>query len=84
MYVGVGVSEAIPGFEAGATQYLFVSFDKNNQPVDAGTQGELELDVKGVTKPDQKVILKVGMNTGANLEPGPLKALAEVLPYAFK
>jgi tetratricopeptide (TPR) repeat protein len=84
LYVGVGASEDIPGFEAGATQYIFVSFDKNNQPVDAGTQGELELDVKGVTKGDQKVILKVGMNTGANLDAGPLKPLADVLPYAFK
>ena len=84
LYVGVGASTHIPGFEAGATQYVFVCFDKNNQPVDVGTQGELELDVKGVVKGDQKITLGTTMNTGVHFEPGPLKALTDVLPYAFK
>ena len=84
LYVGVGASTHIPGFEAGATQYVFVCFDKNNRPVDVGTQGELELDVKGVVKGDQKIILGTTMNTGVHFEPGPLKALTDVLPYAFK
>ena len=84
LYAGVGVSEHIPGFEVSATQYVFVCFDKNNKPVDVGTQGELELDVKGVVKGDQKIILKTSMNTGVSFEPGPLQALTDVLPYAFK
>ena len=84
LYVGVGAGGTIPGFEASATQYVFVCFDKNNQPVDVGIQGELELDVKGVVKGDQKIILKTSMNTGITLEPGPLKHLTDVLPYAFK
>lgn len=84
LYVGLGAGATIPGFEASATQYVFVCFDKNNKPVDVGTQGELELDVKGVVKGDQKIILKTSMNTGISLEPGPLKHLTDVLPYAFK
>jgi len=84
LYAGVGVSEHIPGFEASATQYVFVCFDKNNKPVDVGTQGELELDVKGIVKGDQKIILRTSMNTGVSFEPGPLQALTDVLPYAFK
>ena len=84
LYVGLGAGATIPGFEASATQYVFVCFDKNNKPVDVGTQGELELDVKGVVKGDQKMILKTSMNTGISLEPGPLKHLTDVLPYLFK
>ena len=84
LYAGVGVGEHIPGFEASATQYIFVCFDKNNQPVDVGTQGELELDVKGVVKGDQKIVLRTSLNTGVSFDPGPLQALTNTLPYAFK
>ena len=84
LYAGVGVGATIPGFEASATQYVYVTFDKNNKPVDGGTQGELELDVKGVVKGDQKIILKTSVNTGVKFEPGPLQPLTDVLPYAFK
>ena len=84
LYAGVGAGATIPGFEASATQYVYVSFDKTNKPVDGGTQGELELDVKGVVKGDQKIILKTSINTGVKFEPGPLQPLTEVLPYAFK
>ena len=83
LYVGVGGSlpSGIPGFKAGAVQYIFVCFDKNNQPVDVGTYGELKLSAPGVS---EKVILKTSLNTGVSFDPGPLKALADVLPYAFK
>ncbi len=84
LYAGPGVGVSIPGFEASATQYMYVCFDKNNKPVDAGTQGELELDVKGVVKGDQKIIFKTSINTGVKFEPGPLQSLTDVLPYAFK
>ena|GEM_PF-4006073 len=84
LYAGPGVGVSIPGFEASATQYMYVCFDKNNKPVDAGVQGELELDVKGVVKGDQKIILKTSVNTGVKFEPGPLQYLTDVLPYAFK
>jgi len=84
LYAGPGVGVSIPGFEASATQYMYVCFDKNNKPVDGGAQGELELDVKGVVKGDQKIILKTSINTGVKFEPGPLQSLTDVLPYAFK
>ena len=84
LYAGVGVGSTIPGFEASATQYVYVCFDKTNKPMDGGTQGELELDVKGVVKSDQKIILKTSINTGVKFEPGPLKPLTDVLPYAFR
>lgn len=80
LYAGVGVATHIPGYEAGASQYVFVCFDKNNQPVDVGTHGELTLEGVGV---DEKVILRTSMNTGVNFDPGPFKALADMLPYAF-
>ncbi len=84
LYAGVGVGATIPGFEASATQYVYVCFDKTNKPVDGGSQGELELDVKGVVKGDQKIILRTSVNTGVKFEPGPLQPLTDVLPYAFK
>jgi tetratricopeptide (TPR) repeat protein len=84
LYAGVGVSEHIPGFEASATQYVFVCYDGNNQPVDVGTQGELELDVKGVVEGDQKIVLRTALNAGVSFQPGPLQTLANTLPYAFK
>jgi hypothetical protein len=84
LYAGVGVSEHIPGFEASATQYVFVCYDGSNQPVDVGTQGELELDVKGVVKGDQKIVVRAALNAGLSFEPGPLQTLANTLPYAFK
>jgi tetratricopeptide (TPR) repeat protein len=84
VYAGVGGSVAIPGFEAGATQYIYVCFDGNNQPVDLGTQGELELDVKGVVKGDQKMVLRSSLNAGISYDQGPLKGLSDMLPYTFK
>ena len=81
LYAGVGVSDGIPGFKVGAVQYIFVCFDRNNQPVDIGTHGELKLNVAGVS---EKIVLRTSLNTGVNFDPGPLKALTNVLPYAFK
>jgi Flp pilus assembly protein TadD len=84
LYAGVGASAHIPGFEASATQYVFVCYDGNNQPVDVGTQGELELDVKGVVQGDQKIVLRTALNAGVSFQPGPLQTLVNTLPYAFK
>ncbi|MEO8404571.1 MAG: hypothetical protein ABI480_08255 [Chitinophagaceae bacterium] len=83
LYAGVGgsIPFGIPGFKAGATQYIFVCFDKNNQPVDVGTLGELKLSAPGVS---EKIILRTSLNTGVSFEPGPLKPLADVLTYLFK
>ena len=88
LYAGVDISTpsltplippipGIPGFKAGVSAYAFVCFDKNNRPVDGGLEGELK--VVG-----EKVTLKTSLNTGVKFEPGPLKGLTDILPYAFK
>ncbi len=74
LYAGAGI---IPGFGVSASQYVYVCFDKNNKPVDGGTQGEIR--VFG-----EKVSLTTSINTGVKFEPGPLKPLTDVLPYLFK
>ena len=58
---------------------LFVNTSFAQEPCN----DDIIMNVKGVPG-DQKIILRTSMNTGVSFEPGPLRALTDVLPYAFK
>lgn len=71
--LGVGISTGVPFFEAGAKAQLFIKFDGNNQPIDAGVMAEAEIDVRGVLPPDLKTGFTIGINSGFSGQPGALQ-----------
>lgn len=75
LYGGVGGN--IPGPGIGVSQYVYVCFDRNGQPVDGGTESILHL-------PGEDTKFRTSINNGATFEPGILKPLTDVLPYLFK
>lgn len=81
---GVAASGTLIGFEATVTQFVSISFDNNNQPVDVRTVGKLAFDVKDIVTGVRQISVKTSLNTGLSLEPGPLRSIAGALPYVFK
>ena len=73
--IGIGEMTRIPGIEYGVKAQLYITFDKNNQPTDAGVLSEASLYVTGVTKHELETGYKLGINSGFNHEAGALKGI---------
>jgi hypothetical protein len=64
--MGPRIDADIPGIlDANASAYAFVKFDGNNQPIDAGLTGGVEIGVKGTT-PLVSASYTMGINSGFN------------------
>ena len=64
--MGPGVSADIPGImDAGASAKVYVKFDGNNQPIDAGLSGDATIGLRGMT-PVASAGYTMGVNSGFN------------------
>jgi tetratricopeptide (TPR) repeat protein len=84
--IGPGVSTHIPipiikkFLELGIKGQLFIKFNGNNRISDGGLKMEAEFDIKGLSKPEMKVGWELGVNSGLDLNDGPLKRIIDGPP----
>jgi tetratricopeptide (TPR) repeat protein len=81
--VGAGASVGPKVVELGAKAQVYVKFDGNNQPIDAGVQAEVELEIVGPVSPIVKAGFTAGVNSGIN-PTGQLSSPVNLSTFSWK